>query len=336
MTTGDFVKKMGERGFEPQRSAFLMPTASGPCRFGQYHQAQKIIFDRLGYGDVPIVSPDVRDSYGTSVGLDLQFRRLAWQGIVAVDLLLQLAADCRPYELTAGTVDRLLDQYLAGLTGAVGAGGKGLLDLTREMRKSFARLPLSSVDHKPLIGIVGEIFLRSNPHCNAQIVKRIERLGGRTYTAPISEWFYYTNLGYIYESYMRRSLRSLALALLADSVQRLDEWRLGHRQPSALRLIRRAAPYLHYTFKGEAVLTLGKAVDLIEQGSAGIVNILPFTCMPGTVVAAAVRRLKERYPGLPWLDLTIDGSEGVNLETQLEAFMHQAASYNASAPRCRR
>jgi len=48
------------------------------------------------------------------------------------------------------------------------------------------------------------------------------------------------------------------------------------------------------------------------------------------------RRVKEKYPGLPWLDVAIDGTEGVNLETRLEAFMHQASAYSGSIPKPRR
>ena len=130
--------------------------------------------------------------------------------------------------------------------------------------------------------------------------------------------------------WLRRSPQGFARALLADLIQRWDERRLGHRQPSALKLIRLASPYLHHTFKGEAILSIGKALDLIENGAAGIINIMPFTCMPGTVVSAIAKQIE-----IPWLDVSIDGTEGVNLEIRLEAFMHQAASYKKSVPRAR-
>ena len=73
-------------------------------------------------------------------------------------------------------------------------------------------------------------------------------------------------------------------------------------------------------------MSLGKAIDYINKGASGIVNIMPFTCMPGTVVAALAKRLKEDQRGIPWLDLSIDGNEGVNLDTRLEAFVYQAKS----------
>jgi predicted nucleotide-binding protein (sugar kinase/HSP70/actin superfamily) len=336
VTTGDFLRKINEPGFDPDKSAFFMPTASGPCRFGHYNQTQKMVFKQVGYGEIPVLSPDVRDAYGGSMGLGLGFRRLAWQGIVATDLLNELTAKTRPYEKEKGATDKLHARYLALISRSLERKKGEIFRLAKEMKKDFASIPLTDIDHKPRIGIVGEIFLRYNPVCNGDIVRKVEKLGGMTHTAPISEWFYYTNLGYIYESWMRRLPHHFMQALVSDLVQKWDEKKLGHRQPSALKLIGRAAPHLHYTFKGEAVLTVGKAIDLIKKGSSGIINVMPFTCMPGTVVSAVAGRIREDFPGIPWLDVPVDGTEGVNLETRLEAFMHQAACYNDSIPRGRK
>jgi predicted nucleotide-binding protein (sugar kinase/HSP70/actin superfamily) len=256
--------------------------------------------------------------------------------VIATDLLSDLTARTRPLEKEAGSCDLLHNLYLSEICATLESKHCDIPSLIKKMKRDFAQVPLSGSNHRPLIGIVGEIFLRLNPHSNGDIARKIERLGGVTHTAPISEWSYYTNLGYIYESWLRRKPASLLQALAVDMVQKFDEKRIGHKQPSALHLIGKAAPYLHHSFKGEAVLTIGKAIDLIEHGAAGIVNIMPFTCMPGTVSAAIARRVKERFPGIPWLDVAIDGTEGVNLETRLEAFMHQASCYNGANPISRR
>jgi predicted nucleotide-binding protein (sugar kinase/HSP70/actin superfamily) len=333
VTTGDFIKKIKEPGFNPDRSAFLMPSASGPCRFGNYHNTQRIFFDRIGYRDVPIISPDAKDSYSRSMGLDLNYRRLAWQGIVAVDLLTKLTFETRPHEKNKGETDELRILYLDQISKAVEAKNGKIFRLMKGLKDAFASIPLSRNGKKPVIGVVGEIFLRCNPESNANIAQRIEELGGEAWVAPISEWFYYTNLGFMYESFLRGLPHYLAIAVFRDLLQRWDEHRLARpfkgkirnlKEPSTLKLIKNGSPYLHYTYKGEAVLSIGKAVDFIHKGASGIINIMPFTCMPGTVVSALGKRVKENHHDFPWLELAIDGNEGVNLETRLEAFMHQA------------
>jgi predicted CoA-substrate-specific enzyme activase len=336
VTTGDFLKKIKEQNFDPSRAAFLMASASGPCRFGNYHKTHRLILDKIGYGDIPLVSPDAKDSYSSSMGLNLKFRRRAWQGIVATDLLTKLTLETRPQEKSKGETDALHQFYLRQIDKAVESGNGRIFSLMHDMRGAYSSIILNPNGSKPVIGIVGEIFLRGNPECNANIVRRIESLGGNAWIAPISEWFYYTNLGYIYESLLRGMPRHFFQALARDVIQKWDERKLEHpfkgkiknlKEPSTLRVLKYAAPYLHYSYKGEAVLSIGKAIDFLKKGASGIVNLMPFTCMPGTVVAALARRIKEKHPNFAWLDLPIDGNEGVNLETRLEAFMHQAQSY---------
>jgi predicted CoA-substrate-specific enzyme activase len=333
VTAGDFLRKIKEPGFDPQCSAFFMASASGPCRFGNYHKTHRMILDRIGYQDVPLVTPDAKDSYSKSMGLNLAFRRFAWQGIVAVDLLTKLTLETRPDEKNKGETDALHKFYLERICQAVEAGNGKIFALMRDIQQAYSTLELNPNGHKPVIGIVGEIFLRCNHECNADIMRRIEALGGKAWFAPISEWFYYTNLGYLYESMMRKLPHFFAIALARDLVQKWDERRLEHcfkgkiknlKEPSTLKVLKYASPYLHYTFKGEAILSIGKAVDFIKKGASGIVNVMPFTCMPGTVVSALSKKLRQDFNDIPWLDLAIDGNEGVNLDTRLEAFMHQA------------
>ncbi|MEA3492817.1 MAG: acyl-CoA dehydratase activase-related protein [Candidatus Margulisiibacteriota bacterium] len=330
VTTGDIIKKVQEPGFDPEKSAFFMPTASGPCRFGHYREAQQIILKNLGYPDIPLVSPDAKNGYAEMLGLKLGFRRAAWQGVVAIDILTKLTHRTRPYEKHKGEIDRIHDLYLQKIIKSI-ESRNGIFDLMKKMNQDY-RSVIKKSARKPVIGIVGEIFLRLNSECNAGIVHRVEALGGEARVAPIFEWGYYTNLGYMYESVMRRLPHFFFLALFKDLVQKWDEYRLskpfkdveGIHEPSTLSLLRAASPYLHHSFKGEAVLTIGKAIDFISNGASGIINVMPFTCMPGTVASALSKKVRKDHGDFPWMDLPIDENEGVNLDTRLEAFMHQA------------
>jgi predicted nucleotide-binding protein (sugar kinase/HSP70/actin superfamily) len=54
---------------------------------------------------------------------------------------------------------------------------------------------------------------------------------------------------------------------------------------------------------------------------------MPFTCMPGTVVGAILKRYREENNNLPILNMAYDGQEQTNTLTRLEAFMYQARQY---------
>ena len=86
-------------------------------------------------------------------------------------------------------------------------------------------------------------------------------------------------------------------------------------------------PYFNPIAESESPMSIGKSVNFISQGASGIINVIPFTCMPGTISAAIFKRLKEDNKDIAFLTLKYDGSGDVNIRTRVEAFMHQAAQY---------
>jgi predicted nucleotide-binding protein (sugar kinase/HSP70/actin superfamily) len=90
-----------------------------------------------------------------------------------------------------------------------------------------------------------------------------------------------------------------------------------------------AKDYLHPSFEGEAILSMGKSHDFVRKGACGLVNIMPFTCMPGTVVNSLFKLFRERHDNIPFLNLAYDGQEQTHTRTRLEAFMYQVRQFKA-------
>ena len=99
------------------------------------------------------------------------------------------------------------------------------------------------------------------------------------------------------------------------------------KEPPIEEILRNASPYLHDSFEGEAILSVGKAIDYVKNSASGIINVMPFGCMPGTIVSAMLKGLKQEA-SIPYLNIAYDGTEANCSEIQLEAFMHQAKEYN--------
>ena len=57
VTLGSCLKIIEDRNFEPSKTAFLMPTANGPCRFGQYRQVLQKVLAEKGLHEVLVISP---------------------------------------------------------------------------------------------------------------------------------------------------------------------------------------------------------------------------------------------------------------------------------------
>jgi len=336
LTFGDFLKKAREPAFEPAKSAFFMPSADGPCRFGQYMRLQRMLLDRLGYEEVAIISPSSKDSYNEICDMGPGFRRIAWQGIVAVDILEKLTWETRPYEINKGETDEMYRMALKMIEQSLEGRKNGLMQIVKEIGELYRAIKVDRDDRRPIIGIVGEIFLRWNAFSNANIVRRVEDLGAEAWIASITEWIYYVNQCRIEDTIKMRNYSEFFKNLIQNLIQRYDEHRfmnsvqgmlLNSEEPTIKEIYQNSSPYLHSSFGGEAILSVGRAVDLIERGVSGIINVMPFTCMPGSVVTALSKKIQEDYHGIPWLNIAFDGQEDATLQTRLEAFIYQAKEF---------
>ena len=343
LTTGDLAKLVKRPDFNPDNSAFFMPNASGPCRFGQYNRYQRLVLDELGYPQVTVYAPDQDVTMYEELGMvGEDFDRIAWNGFVAIDLLEKKLWETRPYERHVGETDKVYQHFLRKTYEALRDRGD-LVRVLGEACQTLNEMALIGPREKPIVGVVGEIYVRSNRFANEDAVREIEALGGEVLMPPISEWLLYVNYTTKKRALNSRRYRYYATVLLKEFFQHRAEHRLGEifqgslrnlKEPSITRTIDMASGYLHPSFEGEAILSLGKSIDFINKGASGLVNIMPFTCMPGTVVNSLMGRFREEHDHIPFLNLAYDGQEQTHTRTRLEAFMYQVRQFqNRSHPK---
>ncbi len=340
LTTGDMLKCLTDNGADPDRAAFFMPSGTGPCRFGQYHRFHRLVLDQMGYKEVPIYSPDQSAVFYEELGLvgGSDFVRLGWQGCVAVDLLQKALHETRPYEAHQGDTDQVYQKHLEAVCQVIERRGD-LLAAMHEARRDFAAVPRTNGRRRPLVGVVGEIYTRLNRFANEDVVRSIEELGGEAWMAGFCEWVLYTNHTSAQYARLMRDFGALKNLWIENYFQTKDEHHLGRpwrgflrtlAEPKTARILEMAHPYLHPSFEGEAILSVGKSRDMMLRGAAGVVNVIPFTCMPGNIVNALMKRFREDHGNLPYLHLAMDGQEQSGTRTRLEAFMHQVSQHQSS------
>ncbi len=344
LTTGDMVRVVKSPDFDRNKVAFFMPSGAGPCRFGQYHRLHRLILDDLGYPDVPIYSPTQDEHLYRDLGmLGKNFTRLTWQGMVAIDLLDKKLRETRPYEKNRGEADKVFAVFRRKIYEEIRDSQDdplqclaGLIEVLQEAKDQFDHLEVSQKGSKPRIGIVGEIYIRSNAFSNEFIVQELEKLGAEVWLPPISEWFLYLNFTARRYSLRNKRFGAFWRTYVTELVQKRDEHKLdkifngslvNHPEPSIPETLREAKPYLDDSFEGEAVLSIGKCGDYVKKGVSGLINVMPFTCMPGTIVGAVMKRYREDHNNIPFLNMAYDGQEETSTLTRLEAFIHQARQY---------
>ena len=334
ITTGDILRKVFEPDFDRAHSGFLMPVAFGPCRFGQYNKFHRMVLDDLGYSDVPIVCLDQTKDFGVDMkNFGPTFHRMGWQGIIFVDYLQKLLRETRPYELKEGLCDRLYDRHLQRGIRLV-ENGRDLALLGRLARRAFETVPVDRSTVRPRIGVIGEIYVRSNQFSNNFIVRKLEKLGAEVVLPTLQEWvLYITHLRR--EDYsLNGDLFGLGKQIVVETMQSYEvnrmtrvfkgSFRFQEKEPPARRTIEKGSRYLDSSMRGEAVLSMGRAVEYAEDNFDGVVNLAPFNCMPGTIVNALLDHFRSDHEDIPVLKCAYDGLKQLSEDTRLEAFIHQA------------
>ncbi len=337
VTTGDMLKRVFSPDFDPDTSAFFMPSGTGPCRFGQYNHAQRLVLEQIGFANVPVFAPTQDEGLYRELGIvGSDFSKLAWQGIVANELLLKCLHETRPYEINAGESESLYRHYHQRLYSELVKPKTDLKPLLKEIRDRFKNISRIE-DKKPLIGIIGEIYVRSHRFSNEDLINKIEALGGEAWLAPVEEWILYVNHISFRRALIKKDYSAIMNLFLTRYVQNKTHHRYAHifegalktlREPETAEVLKKASPFIHDSFEGETILSVGKAIDLIERGATGIINAMPFGCMPGTIVTAVLKSISRSY-GIPCISVPYDGTESQVTQLQLEAFMEAAKGIEA-------
>jgi len=336
LTAGDIFRIPEMPDYEAGRAVFFMPTTNGPCRFGEYARLHSLLLERQELSGIEIFSPNSGTGYEELRELSMGFYLDIWNGMVCVDTLSKALHALRPYEEAPGMSDALYKECIARLERELESGKRDLPDLMRDFQKRFQTIPRRAADGVP-IGMVGEIYVRMNSFANGDIIRRLEHLGAEVVFAPFTEWSFYVN-----HLSMRNNLdQGRPLAALSDFLRNKIQYALESRleapfhkhalfkEPEINAVLEAAEGFIDRRIRGEAVLTVGKAVDFAARGFGGIVNVLPFSCMPGLIVSSLAPAITRRLGDLPWLNLSFEDSVADVDAMRLEAFVEQARSYHA-------
>ncbi|MGO9137932.1 MAG: acyl-CoA dehydratase activase [Syntrophales bacterium] len=323
LTIGVFMNTLKRTGAKPEDTAFFMPTAEGPCRFGQYCLLHKNILDKSEFRGVEILSPSSINSYQ---GLDEDLRRFLWHAVMSGDILYKVLLKTRPYETNKGDACEALERSIKNLCASL-EKRKDHYESLRNAVGELAAIPVKEAK-KPLVGIVGEIYVRTNSFANENVIAAVERGGGEAQLAPMHEWLIYTSY---MQSWLARRRRFNLIERgesLLKNIYLFDSERTYYRlagrilddrhEPEMEDVLMAAKEYLPLDFVGEAVLTVGRTILFARQGAKMVINCAPFGCMPGTISAGIFGELQAKL-GIPIVNQFYDG--GGDLNKKVETYL---------------
>lgn len=294
---GNYIQSM-EKGAD----TIVLTGSCGPCRFGYYGIVEQEILRDQGYhAEIIILDAPGRDPRDLLRKIHKISGNSPWKNIIRAfiqaskiveqtDKLQGIFLRKRPRELNKGQTDDLQSRFEKQILQC--RGSKEVMRLIRSFQVKADGIP-ERADANPLrIGLVGEIYTLIEPYVNLNIEYKLGYLGAEVHRGiTIADWVK-THLS------MDRKYKK----------QRKEKLKKG-------------ANYLNLCIGGHAWETIASTVDYADAGMDGVIQILPFGCMP-EIVAESIIPAISRDRSLPVMTLTVDELTGeAGYLTRLEAFV---------------
>lgn len=364
VTMGDILyymqeeaKRLGDN-FNPEDYIYFMPEADGPCRFGMYNKYQRIVLDSFpDLSRLKIGSLSSEDGYSLAGIIEdsrvRDLRKVSYFSLVIGDILDRLLWRIRPYEKEPGLTDDFIESSMHLMEETLERLGPAknfnkILDKLEEVIEEGKRIIDPAFPSKPLIGIVGEIYLRTHVHANQDVIRVLEGFGAEVVNASIAEWVNYTSYDglRIAKTGFRLSLRQFRLGPMKKYLKDIIGFGgdLFYQEFRQKKVYKRVSPLidlaedhsvghlekilmeedlLDFDVGTEACLSIPGIIEYAREGYNGVVNVYPFTCLPSTITSAVVGPLMNEL-GVPYLDTPYDSSTQPGREAAIRTFMYQA------------
>jgi predicted nucleotide-binding protein (sugar kinase/HSP70/actin superfamily) len=354
LTTGTLLNFVRNEKKDGDILVYVMPTSSGPCRFGQYYIFMEDLVRKLGIPNVAMFSLTSENSYA---GLGNDFQLKAWWGVIISDAMedirSMLLANAIDTEVAIKVFDEEWDIILRNLE----KGDFSLLEAKlKQTAERISRIPMKRPPKEvPTISLVGEIFVRRDALSRQYLTERLAEKGFATICSSIAEWVLYSD--YLVDQklvhYTMSKMEKLVFMIKKKSMIRYTKrlksifarTGLVHAEPVNIKtIINNASPYISPNLTGEAILTVGSSLTEIVSHSCGIIAIGPFGCMPNRLAEAILnetmnsndklatdpnnkqlRSILANLDDLPFLAIESDGSPFPQLiDAKIETFCLRA------------
>jgi len=282
----------------------IMAGGIGPCRFGYYAEVQREILKDLGYffemivleppqGHVMELINKLRSlikKENRSISKITYAAKFAWEKALVLDELDKMACKIRAKEVNPGDTDRVYKESIHLID--IAETPEMLERAKMKINDLFESIQTDEDRTRPKIGIMGEIYTVLEPFVNLNIEKQLGDLGAFAYRS-------------IY----------------------LTEWVRHNLFPRFLKpkqheeLLNLSKPYINCFVGGHGQESVAQAVKFSKEAFDGVIQLLPFTCMPEIVAKSVLPQVSKDY-SIPVMTLVLDEHSGeAGVRTRLEAFV---------------
>ncbi len=341
---GDVIKALQSGKYNPENTAVGITQTGGQCRASSYLSLLKKALVAANFEDVPVITITTSSKQlNYQPGLKLDMKKLVRTSLFALlysDSLMMMYYSSAVRERNKGDTWSLVEKYQEKACRSLEAGRTGdLLGYLREAVEDFNRLEINEGEY-PLVGYVGEIYVKYSPFGNLFLVDWMVDNGIEVLVPSMFEFFsqYYLNDRFLVENDVQRKSLPYFLSYPAEwyvkyhlgrfeSVRK--KYRYYRRSHDSQHLSKIASNTVSLVDQfGEGWLIPAEISSFMDYGIKNVLCVQPFGCIANHVIGKGVeKRLKDINPDMNILYLDMDaGSSEVNLLNRLNFLVKAARS----------
>ncbi|MDD4509722.1 MAG: 2-hydroxyacyl-CoA dehydratase [Oscillospiraceae bacterium] len=340
LVIGQLIEAVQSGKYDPHKVGLLITQTGGGCRASNYIHLLRKALARAGLEYIPVVSVNLSGlDKNPGFRLSLSLIRQLIFSMMYGDLIVQIANQCRPYEVDPGATDALIETWINRLVSGFEAG-KGLkfsamVQNFDAIAADFKALPQAG-EPKIRVGVVGEIYIKYAPLGNNNLEAFLLSEGAEPVVPGLTDFIIFKiyNRDVDVDLYGGKWIKQKVVRIFKRYVEKCQHAmiaaieRSGFRAPEPFEsLHQRVKGYLGDGNKmGEGWLLTAEMLELIHSGTNNIVCTQPFGCLPNHVVGKGmIRRLKDDYPTSNIVAIDYDpGATKINQENRIKLMLANA------------
>ena len=340
LVIGQLIDAVKSGKYDPHKVALVITQTGGGCRASNYIHMLRKALEKADLAYVPVISVNLSGlEHNPGFKLSLGFIRKAVFAVFYGDLLMNVANQVRPYEVTAGDTDKAIedcmDFLLSEMNEGRGMNHKSMIANFECIIDRFKSIPVAG-EQKVRVGVVGEIYVKYSPLGNNNLEQFLLSEGAEPVVPGLTDFIIFKiyNREVDVDIYGGKLAKKAACASLRHYVEKCQRAMIdamkrgGFRAPGTFQDLRQLIKgYLGEGNKmGEGWLLTAEMLELIHTGTPNIVCTQPFGCLPNHIVGKGmIRKLKDDYPNSNIVAIDYDpGATKINQENRIKLMLANA------------
>ncbi|MBE7041263.1 MAG: 2-hydroxyglutaryl-CoA dehydratase [Ruminococcaceae bacterium] len=338
LVIGQFISALKSGRYDTNKTALMITQTGGGCRASNYIFLLRKALLQSGFGHVPVISLNASgldSSPGFKLSLTLGLK-LCYAAI-AGDFMMHIGNQCRPYEVTAGDTDRVIEKWtdylLSVWDGKKVISYRHLKSCYPKMLADFDAIPKTG-EKKPRVGIVGEIYVKYSPMGNNKLEEFLLSEGCEVVLFGLADFCQYclSNVsiqrklygGKLKASFVSGFAYRVILSMQKHMAQAINRHGVFWAPNDFNKTKKLAEKFIGPGVQmGEGWLLTVEMAELIEKGVNNVVCTQPFGCLPNHIVGKGMMNtIKAHYPHANLVAIDYDpGASTVNQQNRIKLML---------------